>query len=163
MKAVATKAESQSELRFTRVYDAPRKLLFEVWTDPKHIMRWWGPRDFSVPHAEFDARPGGKLRIDFRGPDGVVFPNHGVVREVVPWERLSFTTEYRHGGEELLVELLHTAEFREEGAGTRLDLTVEVLFAAPEAADSLAHMEQGTDEQLDKLAALVAAIKGEAS
>jgi uncharacterized protein YndB with AHSA1/START domain len=106
--------------------------------------------------------PGGKLRIDFRGPDGVVFANHGEVREVSPCDRRAFTTEYRHGGEKLLVALLHTVEFSDAGGRTRIDLHIAVTFADPEAADSLAHMEQGTNEQLDKLAALVAAMKGDA-
>jgi uncharacterized protein YndB with AHSA1/START domain len=160
--AAAARSEGLPELRLRRGFDAPKRLMFRLWTEPEHIRRWWGPRDFSVPHVEFDARPGGKLRIDFRGPDGVTFPNHGEVREVVPFDRLVFTTEYRHGGEKLLVALRHTVEFSEEGSGTRVALHIAVTFADPEAADSLAHMEQGTNEQLDKLAELVAALKGEA-
>ena len=160
MQVAKKGAEKLPQLRFTRRFDAPRELLFAVWTDPKHIVRWWGPHDFSVPHAEFDARPGGQLRIDFRGPDGVTFPNFGEVREMSPPDRLVFTTQYRHGGEELLVELLHTAEFREEGGRTRLDLTVKVTFAAPEAADSLDHLEQGTTEQLEKLERLIPTLAG---
>lgn len=148
-------------LRIRRTYDAPRELMFRLWTEPEHIKRWWAPRDFTVPHAEFDARPGGNLRIDYRGPDGFVFANHGEVKEVSPYDRLIFTTEYRHGGEKLLVALLHTIAFRGDGDRTEIDLRIAVTFAAPEAADSLAHMEQGTNEQMDKLAELVTALKGE--
>jgi uncharacterized protein YndB with AHSA1/START domain len=148
------------QLRIRRTYDAPREMMFRLWTEPEHIKRWWAPRDFTVPHAEFDARPGGKLRIDFRGPDGFVFANHGEVKEVSPFDRLAFTTEYRHGGDKLLVALLHTVEFSDEGGGTRIDLDVTVTFADPEAAESLAHMEQGTNEQMDKLEELVTALKG---
>ena len=54
------------DLTFVRIFDAPRSLVFSLWTDPKHIVRWWAPHDFTVPEAEFDARPGGRLRIDFR-------------------------------------------------------------------------------------------------
>jgi uncharacterized protein YndB with AHSA1/START domain len=157
----ARSSATPPDLTISRVFDAPRELMFRLWTEPEHIRRWWGPRDFTVPHAEFDARPGGKLRIDYRGPDGVVFANHGEVREVSPHDRLVFTTEYRHGGEKLLVALLHTVEFRDEGDKTRIDLTIAVTFAEREAADSLAHMEQGTNEQLDKLEELVTALKGE--
>ena len=149
------------QLKLRRSYAAPRELLFRLWTEPEHIKRWWAPRDFTVPYAEFDPRPGGKLRIDYKGPDGLVFPNPGVVREVSPLDRLVFTTEYRHGGEELLVALLHTVDFSDEDGGTRIDLLIQVTYAVPEAVDSLDHLEQGTSEQMDKLAELVAAITGD--
>lgn len=83
MSASATQ-NNLPELTITRVFDAPRELMFRLWTEPEHISRWWGPHDFTVPHAEFDARPGGRLRIDFRGPDGEVFPNYGEVARFRP-------------------------------------------------------------------------------
>lgn len=139
------------EIMFSRVFDAPRELMFRVWTEPEHIRRWWGPHDFTVPLAEFDARPGGRLRIDFRGPDGEVFPNFGEVREVSPFDRLVFTAEYRHGGDKLLVGSLVTVTFADEGARTRVIVKAKVYHAEPEAADSLAGMEEGWTQQLDKL------------
>jgi len=142
---------SLPELMFSRVYDAPVELMFRLWTEPEHIRRWWGPHDFTVPRAEFDARPGGRLRIDFRGPDGEVFPNLGQVREVSPFERLVFTAEYRHGGEKLLVGSLVTVTFSDEGGKTRVTVRAEVYHAAPEAADGVAGMEEGWTQQLEKL------------
>lgn len=150
MSASATQ-NNLPELTITRVFDAPRELVFRLWTEPEHISRWWGPHDFTVPHAEFDARPGGRLRIDFRGPDGEVFPNYGEVREVSPFDRLVFTAEYRHGGDRLLVGSLVTVTFREEGAKTRVTIHAQVYHAEPEAADSLAGMEEGWTQQVEKL------------
>jgi len=138
------------DLTFVRVFDAPRALLFSLWADPRHIVRWWAPHSFTVPEAEFDARPGGRLRIDFRGPDGFVFANFGEVKEVEAPERLVFTTEYREQGR-LLVVLLNTVSFAEEGGGTRMTLNSRVTFADPLAAESLATMEEGWTQQLEKL------------
>jgi uncharacterized protein YndB with AHSA1/START domain len=65
---------AERELTITRVFDAPRALVFEVWTDPKHLAQWWGPQGFTNPVCEFDARVGGELRIHMRGPDGSIYP-----------------------------------------------------------------------------------------
>ena len=138
------------ELHFTRVFDAPKALMWDIWTKPEHIRRWWAPHHFTVPHAEFEARVGAPLRIDFRASSGHTFPCPGVVKEVVPTDRLVFTTEYRENGK-LLVENLFTVTFHAEGAKTRLEINTKVTFAEPEAAESLAGMEQGFSEQLQKL------------
>lgn len=146
-----TRNDTLPDLTISRVFAAPRELMFRLWTQPEHIVRWWGPHDFTVPHAEFDARPGGRLRIDFRGPDGEVFPNYGEVREVSPFDRLVFTTEYRHGGDKLLVGSLVTVTFSDEDKKTRVTIRAEVFHAEPEPADSLAGMEAGWNQQVDKL------------
>jgi uncharacterized protein YndB with AHSA1/START domain len=71
-------AHEEQELVLTRVFDAPRELVFKVWTDPKHLARWWGPRGFTNPVCELDLRPGGAILIHMRGPDGTVYPMTGV-------------------------------------------------------------------------------------
>src|SRR5277367_3850317 len=76
------------ELTLVRVYDAPRALVFKAFTDPVHLARWWGPHGYTTPVCEFDARPGGALRIHMRGPDGGVHVTQGEVREIVIPERL---------------------------------------------------------------------------
>lgn len=144
------KAEMLPELHFTRTFDVPKALLWDVWTRPEHIRRWWAPHHFTVPHAEFEAVAGRPLRIDFRAPDGHTFPCYGEVKEVTPIDRLVFTTEYRENGRLLVVNLV-TVTFHEEGGKTRLEIDAGVTFAEPEAAVSLAGMEQGWTEQLQKL------------
>src|SRR5260370_95379 len=80
----------EQELVLTREFDAPRELVLKVWTDPKHVAQWWGPRGFTNPVCELDAKPGGAIRIHMRGPNGIVYPMTGAYQEVVEPERLVF-------------------------------------------------------------------------
>src|SRR5690242_1348376 len=81
-------AGATQELVITRVFEAPRALVWQVWTEPRHVAQWWGPHGFTNPVCELDPRPGGALRIDMAGPDGVVSPCTGIFHEVVAPERL---------------------------------------------------------------------------
>ena len=81
----------ERELVITRVFDAPRELVFKVWTDPKHLAQWWGPRCFTNPVCEVDLRVGGAWRIIMRAPDGAEYPGGGIYREIVRNEKLVFT------------------------------------------------------------------------
>jgi len=78
------------DLVLTRVFDAPREVVFKVWTDPKHVAQWWAPRGFQTTIHEMDVRPGGRWRYAMRGPDGNDYPFDGVFIEVVKPERLVF-------------------------------------------------------------------------
>src|SRR5437867_9691912 len=97
------RAPADRTLTVTRVFDAPRELVYRAWTDPKEFGKWFPPLGFSAARCELDVRPGGTLRIDMKGGDdagefaGVVFPGKGVYREVLPNERLSFTFEGEDG------------------------------------------------------------------
>ena len=82
----------RKEVTITRLFDAPRALVFKAWTDPKQLAQWWGPHGFTTPVCEVDVRPGGALLIHMRGPDGVVYPNKGVFHEIVEPDRLVFTS-----------------------------------------------------------------------
>src|SRR2546430_11151240 len=79
---------SDREILLTRVFDAPRELVFKVWTDPEHVGRWWGPRGFTNTIHEMDVRPGGVWRFTMHGPDGVDYLNRIVFIEVARPERL---------------------------------------------------------------------------
>ncbi|EQA46344.1 hypothetical protein LEP1GSC050_0167 [Leptospira broomii serovar Hurstbridge str. 5399] len=82
---------AECELILTRIFDAPRELVFKVWTDPKHVVKWWGPNQFTNPVCEMDLRPGGKYRFVMRSPDGVDYPVTGSYLEIVENERIVFT------------------------------------------------------------------------
>src|SRR5579862_8930953 len=86
-----TKPFAEREVTITRTFAAPRALVFKAWTDPQHLAQWWGPKGFTNPVCEFDARVGGALRIHMRGPDGTIYPMEGVIRELVTPERLVFS------------------------------------------------------------------------
>jgi len=144
---------ARQELTLTRIYGTPRSIVFKAWTDPKHMARWWGPRGFTNPVCEMDVRPGGRIRIDMRGPDGTVYPMGGVFHEIVEPERLVFTStafEDEHGHAKL--ENLNTVTFVEQNGTTKLTLHVRVLKFSPELAAALDGMEQGWSESLYRLA-----------
>lgn len=118
MTSVATSAVS--DLVITRVFDAPRELVFRMWTDATHAMQWWGPRDYPASHMEIDARPGGRWRHCLRATEGGrELWQHGVFREVVAPERLVFTFRWEEDGERGL-ETLVTVTFASEGPKTRV-------------------------------------------
>jgi uncharacterized protein YndB with AHSA1/START domain len=81
----------QQAVVVTRVFDAPRELVWKAWTHPEHVMRWWGPQDFTSPRCEIDLRVGGKYLNCMRSPDGQDNCTTGVYREIVPFERLVYT------------------------------------------------------------------------
>ena len=72
----------------TRVFDAPRELVWKAWTDPKYVMQWWGPKGFTAPVCKMDFREGGKFLCCMRSPDGQEFWNGGEYHEIVPYEKI---------------------------------------------------------------------------
>src|SRR5437762_13015071 len=106
------------EISITRVFDAPRKLVFQVWTDPKHIGQWWGPKGFVTTTFSMDFRPGGTWRFVMHGPDGRDYQNLITFEEITPPERIV----YRHGGADGVepVQFRQTVIFEDLGGRTRL-------------------------------------------
>jgi uncharacterized protein YndB with AHSA1/START domain len=154
---MAATAEKNRELVITRVFNAPRELVFKAWIDRGQVAQWWGPKGFKSSIYDWDARPGGAIRIDMIGPDGVVYPMGGVFREIVEPERLVFITtalEDERGNPGL--ENVNTVTFAEHNGKTKLTLHVVVIKATQEAAGALAGMEQGWTQTLDRLDDLVA-------
>ncbi len=147
-------------LVLTRVFDAPRALVFRAWTDPKHAAQWWGPKGFANPVCELDVRPGGAIRIDMRGPDGVTYPMGGVFHEIVEPERLVFTATAladEKGNPQL--EVLNTVTFTELGSKTKVTLQARVVKSTPRAAGALEGMQEGWSQSLDKLAEYLGRVK----
>lgn len=87
---------NSNQLILTRVFDAPVKLVWEAWTDPKHVAKWWGPRGFSITTHSKELKAGGKWIYTMHGPDGVDYPNITTYFVVEPQKRL----EYDHGANE---------------------------------------------------------------
>lgn len=147
------------EVTITRVFDAPRELIYDVWTDEKHIASWFGPRSFTNPVVEMDVRPGGRMIIHMQGPDGSIFPSIGTFTDVTPPERLAFiSAAYAGIGGPFLLEDHTTITFTERDGKTELTLHAVITRSTPEAADALAGMETGWNESLDKLAGYLTAI-----
>jgi uncharacterized protein YndB with AHSA1/START domain len=149
-------AQVGRELVLTRVLDAPRRLVFKVWTDPRHVAQWWGPHCFTNPVCELDVRPGGAIRIHMCGPDGTIYPMTGVYQEVVEPERLVFTSAVPDEKGQPLFEVRTTVTFAEQAGKTTLTLQARVVQSSPGAERHLDGMEAGWTQSLERLAEQVA-------
>ena len=143
---------AEREVVITRIFDALRALVFQAWTDPKHLKRWWGPKMFTNPVCEVDARVGGAWRIVMRGPDGVDYPCGGVYREIVEPERLVFTNIATDNDGNPILDGLTTVTFEEQGGKTKLTLTTRAVALVDYAAAYLQGMEAGWTQSLESLA-----------
>ncbi|MBO6783126.1 MAG: SRPBCC domain-containing protein [Alphaproteobacteria bacterium] len=135
-------------IELVRVYDAPRDLVFRMWTDPEHLNRWCHPKDFTVTASGGDIRPGGAWHSTITAPDGTDYRMAGTYREIVANERLVFTHAWidadgSAGVERVITVLLEDAE----GGGTRLTFH-EAPFDAADVRDS---NSEGWAEVLDSL------------
>ncbi len=154
----ASTKQAEREIVITRVFDAPRSLVFKAWTDPKHLMLWWGPKGFTNPVCELDVRPGGAWRIVMRGPDGSEYPCGGVYREIVEPERLVFTNIATDKDGNPILDGLTTVIFAEHGGKTKLTLQTRAVAVVAYAAAYLAGMEAGWTQSLERLEAYVAKV-----
>ena len=135
VKADGAAPKEEREVLLTRVFDAPRELVFKAWTDPEHVAQWYGPAGFSVVFLEMDVRPGGAWRKCMRSPEGIDYWRRGVFREVVEPERLVFTyvsdDPLGISGHETLV----TITFADRGAKTLMTFR-QAEFESVAARDS---------------------------
>jgi uncharacterized protein YndB with AHSA1/START domain len=149
-----TSQPSVDELVVTRLFAAPRELVFRAWTNPEHLARWWGPKHHPVLHVSTDARRGGAWRNCLRSIEtGRELWHRGVFREVIPPERLVFTFAWEEDGERG-IETLVTITLTEERGKTRL-----TLHQAP--FQSLGERDghgEGWNSSFDRLAELLAAL-----
>jgi len=124
--------EDERTIVISRVFQAPRKLVYEAFAGPKQVVEWWGPDGFSTTVLEMDLRPGGKWRIVMHGPDGTNYPNEMTITEVAPMERIEIDVV---GGKEgaTLVQMHRTITWTDEGGGTRL--TLKNVFESRELRD----------------------------
>lgn len=148
--------DEERVLQFTRTFNAPRELVFRMWTETEHIRHWYGPKGFEVVFVEMDVRVGGKWRKCMRAPDGTDYWRSGVYREIVHPERLVFTyvSDDPQGikGHETLVSL----DFLDRDGRT-------LMVFRQETFDSVATRNShrgGWGEALDRFAARVESVAG---
>jgi uncharacterized protein YndB with AHSA1/START domain len=147
-------------LVLTRLFSAPRAVVWKAWTDPVEFAKWWGPQGFTNPVSKLDVRVGGELLVHMRGPDGSPWegpmPMGGAFLEIVPPERLVFTTRaFPDGTGDWKLENRNEVAFTDRDGKTELVLRVTVLKSSPEIAPALAGMEAGWSQSLEKLDKLV--------
>lgn len=142
------KSIHENELRLVRVFDAPVKLVWEVWTDEKHVGNWWGPRGFTITTKSKDVRPGGQWVYTMHGPDGVDYPNITKYHEVSEYEKLV----YDHGANEEQEALFRvTVTFTQINNQTVMDM-VMALKSAEAAQEIEAHIKSvGGNTTWDRL------------
>jgi len=126
---------NEKTLILTRIFDAPRAVVFEAWVDPKRAAVWWGPQDFSNLSCQMDVRPGGAYRVRMRAPDGTIYTKRGIYQEIVPLERLVFTWAWENPDGVPGHETLVTIQFEDHGKATKLTLH-QTVFESASSCDS---------------------------
>lgn len=149
------------ELVITRVYDAPARLLFEAFSKPEHISKWFGPKGWPVTLCEIDFRVGGRFRFALTGPDGKQdTPFGGEYLEIVPNSRIVYNNGFELAGAPTMV---HTVTFEERDGKTTLTLHTLFSTAAMKTAFVGGGFVEGTNSGLDQLADVVAKMAAEGS
>lgn len=149
-------------LIITRVFDAPRTLVWKAFADPYHLVQWWGPKGFTNPVCELDFRVGGHWHNVMRGPDGDEYPTDAEFIEIVPPERIVYRNAPAVGevwGGNPPPSFLRTITFVEESGRTTLAIRAEFATAEHKQAVVRRGWIEGTNESLDKLQALLAATR----
>jgi len=129
-KNEASNNHADREIVISRVFDAPRELVWEAWTNPQHVAQWWGPVGFTTTIEEMDVRPGGVWKQVMHGPDGTNYPNQSIFSEVVKPERIVYSLAGGKAGEPG-VNFVSTWTFEQLGEQTRV--TIHMVFSS--AAD----------------------------
>jgi len=125
------KASKSNEIRLIREYDAPVKVVWDAWVDPKQTAQWWGPRGFTLTTHSKDFRVGGTWAYTMHGPDGTNYPNKTVYLEVEKHKKLV----YDHGGNDDQPPMFRvTVHFSESNGKTKMDMTMALPTA--EAAEN---------------------------
>lgn len=150
--------EAQNEVVITRVFDAPRELVWKAWTEPEHFKQWWGPKECTVPVCEIDLRVGGKNLFCMKFQDGTKIWSTGIYKEIIPNKRLVFShsfadengnvvpaTHYGFEGDfELEMEI--TVTFEEDAGKTKMTLRQVGM-----PGSHIEPMNKGWNESFDKL------------
>lgn len=143
------------EFTFTRLVDAPLERVWKAWTDPKQMAQWWGPKDFTNPVCKWDAKPGNDLHIDMKGPDGTLYPMGGKFHEVEAPHKLVFTSTALDSEGNVALEDKTTVTFTEFGNQTKLTIVAVIQKATSVGETYLQGMNEGWNQSLDKLEALL--------
>lgn len=163
-KTGTSKKAAERELVITRVFDAPRELVWKAWTEPEHFVRWWGPKGFTTPFCKIDSRVGGEYLNCMRSPEGQDFWSKGVFRKIVPPERLVMTDSFADKEGNIVpashygmsgdwpLETQITVTFEEHDGKTKLTLR----HASMPAGKNRDMAGAGWNESFDKLAEYLA-------
>jgi uncharacterized protein YndB with AHSA1/START domain len=150
---------SKDRIVITRIFDAPREMVWKAWTDPNHLVAWWGPRYFTSPAAKIDFRVGGKYLFCMRSPEGQDYYSAGTYNEIVPPQRIVYTDSFADAEGNILspaefgmgdiptIQIM-TLTLEDIGGKTRLTLSQADI---PDG-EAKKNMITGWNESFDKLA-----------
>ena len=160
-------ANEKERMVVTRVFDAPRALVWKAWTDPQYVMQWWGPKGFTAPVCKIDFRVGGKFLYCMKSPDGQKGWNGGEYHEIVPLEKIVYSMYFADskgnkvdpaelGMEHEAIEDARDVVIFEDFGNGQTKLTMIGNETMEEAKNS--GQVEGWNEILDKVAAVVAGL-----
>lgn len=150
-----------TRLSIRRAFEAPRALIWKMWTDPAHVAVWWSPEHFTTPVVEMEVRPGGAIHMVMRAPDGSDYPFDGRFVSLDEPERLVMRTWVNCTDGTTWFEVVTTVLFEEVEGQTIQHFEAEVTAARADALGPLSGMEPGWTGSLDKLEAHVRAVTAE--
>lgn len=139
------KKESR-EIRITRTFKAPIDLMWEVWTNPEHIVNWWGPNGFTNTIHKMDFQEGGEWKLTLHGPDGTNYPNRSIFKEIIPFKKIVF----EHFNPHFITTVLFDPSA--DGEETKIDWTL--LFDTAEMRETIikAHKaDEGQKQNIERL------------
>jgi uncharacterized protein YndB with AHSA1/START domain len=151
MTVDAAVSEHLTRLSIRREFDAPRALVWKMWTDPAHVAVWWSPEHFTTPKVEMDVRPGGAIHMVMRGPDGSDYPFDGRFLSIDEPEQLVMRTWVNGADGSTWFEVEQTVRFEEVRGRTVMRFEAVVVEARADALGPLSGMEAGWSQSLDKL------------
>jgi len=146
-----SKRKPIKEMTITRIYKAPRALVFKAWTDAEQLAKWWGPTHFTNPVCEIDVQIGGRIYIEMKAPDGTIYPMDGVFTVITEPSLLAFSSGALDTDGNRLFDVMNTVLFEEEGEHTKLTIHASVSNAAPDTDKYLNGMQEGWSQSLTKL------------
>jgi uncharacterized protein YndB with AHSA1/START domain len=149
----------ETDLTLTRFYDAPRVLVYQMWTDPVHMAIWWGPDSVTTPVCEVDVRTGGTMRILMRGPDHATFAMTGTYRLVEPPRLLSFTSTAMDDDGNPSLDCETTVTFEVENGKTKMTVHTRSINMTEGAKSMIEGMETSWSQTLDRLGKLLNSIR----
>ena len=167
MTATSSSKSTDKEIVITREFDAPRQLVWDVWTQQKHVEKWFGPKGFTTRVEKLDFKVGGESSYIMIGPDGTEYPSKGVFQEIVPIEKIVTTDEFGEGFDE--IESMKNVDLPEgmtqtylfDDLGQRTKLTI--IVSHPTVEDRKKHEAMGVidgwNSSLDKVEEYLSTMK----
>jgi len=144
-----------TELHLRRFFKAPIRQVFAAWTQPELLAEWWAPKGFTIPRCEFEAKGGGKIYLEMRAPNGVVYPMSGRLMEFYAPYRFHFRATPLDSDGNALFETWNSVFFEEKDGGTEVTLDIHVMSMTDAAPMYLKGMKEGWSQSLEKLARLL--------